>query len=74
MAAAPEKIRELVALLVDRVETVDRAVARVIWTPPARPFFLAAAAEAAERGVLGVAPPDGFEPPTPALGRLRSIH
>jgi hypothetical protein len=21
-----------------------------------------------------VAPPDGFEPPTPALGRLRSIH
>jgi hypothetical protein len=22
----------------------------------------------------GLAPPDGFEPPTPALGRLRSIH
>ena len=31
------------------------------------PFFTAAA-------LLGVAPPDGFEPPTPALGRLRSIH
>ncbi len=35
---------------------------------------LAAAAEAAERGVLGVAPPDGFEPPTRTLGRCRSIH
>ena len=23
---------------------------------------------------VGMAPPDGFEPPTPALGRLRSIH
>ncbi len=23
---------------------------------------------------LLLAPPDGFEPPTPALGRLRSIH
>jgi len=43
-AAAGEKVRELVALLVDRVEAVDRAVTRVIWTPPARPFFLAAAA------------------------------
>ena len=59
--AAPEKIRELVALLVDRVETADRAVARVVWTPPARPFFVAAEAKAAERGVLGVAPPDGLE-------------
>ena len=41
----------------------------------ARPaIFLAEAAEAAERGVLGVAPPDGFEPPTRTLGRCRSIH
>ena len=23
---------------------------------------------------VAMAPPDGFEPPTPALGRLRSIH
>ena len=23
---------------------------------------------------MAMAPPDGFEPPTPALGRLRSIH
>jgi DNA invertase Pin-like site-specific DNA recombinase len=73
-AAAPEKLRELVALLVERVETDARAVARVMWTGPARPFFVATAAEAAERAVWGVAPPDGFEPPTPALGRPRSIH
>ena len=25
-------------------------------------------------GAWILAPPDGFEPPTPALGRLRSIH
>jgi hypothetical protein len=35
--------------------------------PAARPCF--AVAES-----LLLAPPDGFEPPTPALGRLRSIH
>jgi hypothetical protein len=71
-AASPEKLRELVALLVDRVATADRAVMRVIWTGPARPFFLAAAAEAED--IAGVAPPDGLEPPTQALGRPRSVH
>ena len=73
-AASDEKLRELVALLVERVETADRQLARVVWTAPARPFFAAAAAEAETRALWGEAPPDGFEPPTPALGRLRSIH
>ena len=50
-AASPEQLRELVALVVERVETADRAVARVVWTPPARPFFLAAAAEAEQRAL-----------------------
>ena len=59
-AAAPEKLRELVALLVERVENPDRSVACVIWTGPAQPFFVATAAEAAERSVWGVAPPDGL--------------
>ena len=36
---------------------------------PARSEYLAHFAAA-----LSGAPPDGFEPPTPALGRLRSIH
>ena len=35
--------------------------------PAARPIFCG-------RGDMAMAPPDGFEPPTPALGRLRSIH
>ncbi len=52
-------------------------------TPAARPFFEcravehAAIAAAGSRGRVSrahLAPPDGFEPPTPALGRLRSIH
>ena len=72
--ASDEKLRELVALLVQRVESADRLVARVVWTAPARPFFLAAAAEAETRALWGVAPPDGFEPPTRTLGRCRSIH
>ena len=65
--ASEEKVRELVALLIDRVETADRAVGRVVWSAPARPFFLAAAANADDRALCGVAPPDGFEPPTQAL-------
>ena len=50
------------------------AVVRVVWRGEARPFFLAAAAEAEGRAVWGVAPPDGLEPPTQALGRPRSVH
>jgi hypothetical protein len=67
-AASDEKRRELVSLLVERVETADRQVARVVWTPPARPFFKAAAAEAEDRALWGEAPPDGREgsPPTTA--------
>ncbi len=64
-AASPEKLRELVALLVERVDTVDRAVTRVVWTAPARPFFLAAAAEAEKRALWGVAPPDGLRGAAP---------
>ncbi len=32
------KLQELVGMLVERVETSDQRVRRVIWTPPARPF------------------------------------
>ena len=37
--ASAAQLEELVAQLVERVETVDRRVSRVLWTPPARPFF-----------------------------------
>ena len=63
-AATPEQLRELILMLVERAETWDRGLGPVRWTGPARPFF----------AVVGVAPPDGFEPPTRSLGRCRSIH
>jgi hypothetical protein len=44
-AATPDKVQELVALLVERVETADQRVARVTWVPAARPFFRDAGAE-----------------------------
>jgi hypothetical protein len=50
LAVAPgEKRQELVASLVERVETTEQEVVRVVRTPPARPFFASAAAES-ERG------------------------
>jgi hypothetical protein len=65
-AANPAQLRELVRLLVERVTTREGAVATVEVRPAARPFFPVSD--------LVMAPPDGIEPPTPALGRLRSIH
>ncbi len=47
----PEGIQQVVALLVERVETSDRHVTRVIWAGAARPFFTA--------DDYTVAPPDG---------------
>ena len=43
--AKPERLQELVALIVARVETKAQEVVRVAWTPPAQPFFAAAGAE-----------------------------
>jgi hypothetical protein len=73
-AASDEKRRELVSLLVERVETADRQVARVVWTPPARPFFQAAAAEAEDRALWGEAPPDGREGSPPHNGDLLDFY
>ena len=63
-AATPEQLRELILMLVERAETQGRGLGPFRWTGPARPFF----------AVVGVAPPDGFEPPTRTLGECRSIH
>ena len=65
-SAGPEQAKSLIALLVESVETSDRKVSAIAIVPAARPFFACS--------TLSMAPPDGFEPPTPALGRLRSIH
>ena len=37
--ATPAQLQALVLELVERVETAQRAVTRVVWTPAARPFF-----------------------------------
>jgi hypothetical protein len=37
--ATPAQLTELISHLVERVETADRMVTRVVFTPPARPFF-----------------------------------
>jgi hypothetical protein len=65
--ASAQRLAELVSLLVESVPveggTIDPS--RIEWTPAARPFFTPA--------LLGDRR-EGFEPPTPALGRRRSIH
>jgi hypothetical protein len=77
-AASPEQRKELVNLIVERVDARDTGTLTlrrkrprqtvdqdsITWSGPARPFFAG----------VGLAPPEGFEPPTPALGRRRSIH
>lgn len=51
-AATPDKLQELVALLVERVETANQHVGRVAWVPAARPFFRDIAAEAEDEAAL----------------------
>ena len=49
-AASGDKLQELVPWLVERVETDDRRVVRIVPTEPAQPFF----ADADEDGLRGV--------------------
>jgi hypothetical protein len=37
--ATPEQLQQLVAKLLERVETANRKVVRIVWSAPARPFF-----------------------------------
>jgi hypothetical protein len=54
--ASPERLRELIRMLVVRVTTADRAVASIQIVPAMQPFF------GPEPASLG-APPDGLQPP-----------
>lgn len=38
-AASPDRVQELIALVVERVDTEDQRVTGVTWLPSARPFF-----------------------------------
>ena len=73
-SASGDKLQELVPWLIERVETADKHVVRIVPTEPARPFFAWAEQETEGQDCAGVAPPDGLEPPTQALGRPRSVH
>ena len=63
----PAHQRDIIRHIVERVLIRGRDVAEIIVRPEALPFFAAFDSSC-------VAPPEGFEPPTPALGRRRSIH
>ena len=69
-AASGDKLQGLVPWLITRVETAEKPVVRIVPTEPARPFF----AWPEQDDCAGLAPPDGLEPPTQALGRPRSVH
>ena len=48
--ATPAQLEELIGHLVGRVEATDRRVVRIVWTPPAQPFFAAVEAVVDESG------------------------
>ncbi len=56
-AASPERLQRLFAMMVERVDTADRRVVRVVWRPEVRPFLSAAADGAA---LLVLAPLEGL--------------
>ena len=51
-AASTDRLQELIALLVERVETTNQRISNVIWTPPARPFFSEPTAETDRENAL----------------------
>ena len=65
---APEHQAALIRHIIERVVIEAGEVRDIEPRLEARPFF------AAMRDRMAMAPPEGFEPPTPALGRRRSIH
>jgi DNA invertase Pin-like site-specific DNA recombinase len=68
LGTTPEHQRAIIRHIVERVVIEAGEVRDIEPRLEARPFF------AAMRSGMAVAPPEGFEPPTPALGRRRSIH
>jgi hypothetical protein len=65
--AGPEQLRDLIRMLIEQVNVTEDGGFEIEPVPAARPFFAA-------RESLSLAPPDGLEPPTQALGRPRSVH
>ncbi len=66
-AATSEQLKSLIGMLPTRVKVTADGRYEIEPVPSAQPFF-------APRESLLLAPPDGLEPPTQALGRPRSVH
>ena len=60
--------KDIIRHIVERVVVEGGRVVGILVRDEARPFF----DEMGDR--MAMAPPDGLEPPTQALGRPRSIH
>ncbi len=68
--ALPDERAELAQTLLSEVRVRDQ---RIVATHVARDEYVPLIAAGTVHSV-GMAPPDGLEPPTQALGRPRSIH
>ena len=66
--APPEQAQSIIRHIVERVTIEGGQVAGINVRLEARPFF----EDLGDR--MAMAPPDGLEPPTQALGRPRSVH
>ena len=60
--ATPAQLAELIGHLVERVATTSKRVTRVVWTPPARPFFVGADVVADDSGALSWCPQGDSNP------------
>ena len=76
-----EHQRQIILAIVESVRATEGGVSEIRVRPEARPFVAdfvvgetVADKDASQRAAVGLAPPDGLEPPTRTLGRCRSIH
>ncbi len=81
--ATPEERQDIVGALFGEVRVRDKNIVSATLADPSYAPLIASSearrlqlVETAEDGIeqVGLAPPDGFEPPTRSLGRCRSIH
>lgn len=59
-SASGDNLQELVPWLIERVETAEKHVVRIVPTEPARPVFAWADQDAEGQECAGVAPPNGL--------------
>ncbi len=72
--ATPTERSEICQTMFASVRVRDQVIVEAKLARPDDYLPLLASSAAHARATVGLAPPDGFEPPTQALGRPRSIH